>query len=150
MTVLLPIVDEKILQPPVRSSSDRERRGCETVLLVEDDRAVRGALLRVLEERGYDVLAAGSLDEAIALVRAHERTVELIVCDVVMPGASGPEAVEKLVEEAPSARVLLMSGYTDHALLGSDVVEGQGFLQKPFAPDVFSRKVREVLGREAA
>ncbi|HEY0254312.1 MAG TPA: response regulator, partial [Kofleriaceae bacterium] len=97
-----------------------------------------------------DVVAAGSMTEAMERVREHSRTVELIVCDVVMPGASGPEAVVKLIAEAPRAKVLLMSGYTDHALLDAEMVASAGFLQKPFAPDVFSQKVREVLAGEVA
>ncbi|MFT3698086.1 MAG: response regulator [Kofleriaceae bacterium] len=149
MKVLLPMVRGESLGTPARSQASDKKCGSETVLLVEDDRAVRAALLRVLVERGYDVLAAGGLDEAIEVVRKHERAVQLIVCDVVMPGARGPEAVERLVAEAPAAKVLLMSGYTDHVCLDEVTVESQGFIQKPFAPDAFSQKVRDVLAREA-
>ncbi len=147
MRVLLPAVGDELSEVPAARSSTGQR-GCETVLLVEDDRAVRAALTRVLVERGYEVLAAGSLDEAMTRVHEHSRAVELIVCDVVMPGSSGPDAIAKLVEQAPRARVLLMSGYTDHVAVDTAMRESQGFIQKPFAPDVFSQKVREILGRE--
>ena len=143
--VLLPSVALEV-EPAAASRSSGEQGGCETVLLVEDDRAVRAALGRVLVERGYDVMEAGSLDEAVDRVRAHPRAVDLVICDVVMPGGHGTGVMDRLAVVAPQARVLLMSGYTDHARLAAARVAGQSFLQKPFAPDVLSRRVRDVLG----
>jgi signal transduction histidine kinase len=142
--VLLPSVALEVVEPTARPSGDQ--CGCETVLLVEDDRAVRAALGRVLGQRGYDVVEAGSLGEAVDRARAHPRAIDLVICDVVMPGGHGTGVMDRLAEVAPQARVLLMSGYTDHALLDAARVAGQGFLQKPFAPEVLAQKVRDVLG----
>ena len=122
-----------------------ELHGTETVLLVEDDRAVREALRRVLVSYGYDVLVANGADEALEMVRAHVRPIELIVSDVVMPGASGPAMAAQLQKDDPRVRVLLMSGFTDHALLHQGLHLGARFLQKPFAPEHLARRARELL-----
>ena len=148
VTIYLPRIDEEVARRAPASGS--HTRGTETVLLIEDDQKVRDAVHRTLHEQGYDVLVASGAEEAMELVRMHARPVELIVSDVVMPGGSGPEVVERVLKEAPAARVLLMSGHTDHALLRGGVLDrNPSFLQKPFAPDALVKKVREILGGEA-
>ena len=121
-------------------------RGTETILLVEDEEAVRGLAGEVLAGNGYRVLAAGCSDEACRVSGGHEGPIHLLVTDVVMPGPSGRELVERLVPSRPMMKVLYISGYTDDAVVRHGVLaEGVAFLQKPFTPEVLLRKVREVL-----
>ncbi|HET6922551.1 MAG TPA: 7TM diverse intracellular signaling domain-containing protein [Anaeromyxobacteraceae bacterium] len=118
-------------------------RGSETVLLVEDEAAVREVTRTVLDRLGYRVLAAASGDEALALAARHDGTLHLILTDVVLPGPSGPEVAEALRARRPACRVLYMSGYPQNLATG---LAGAAFLPKPFSPDALARKLREVLG----
>jgi PAS domain S-box-containing protein len=118
-------------------------RGSETVLLVEDETAVREVTRTVLDRLGYRVLAAASGDEALALAARHEGTLHLLLTDVVLPGPSGPEVAEALRARRPACRVLYMSGYPENLAAG---LAGAAFLPKPFSPDALARKLREVLG----
>jgi two-component system cell cycle sensor histidine kinase/response regulator CckA len=123
-----------------------ELRGTELVLVVEDDDRVRAAVGRMLTPRGYNVLVASNAAEAIDLAKRHGEKIQLILSDVVMPGASGPEVVKRVQQYATQARALFMSGYTDHAILRSGSFHKEmNFIQKPFAPEALARKVREVL-----
>jgi CheY-like chemotaxis protein len=120
--------------------------GAETVLLAEDEDAVRALAQAVLERQGYTVLQAESGTQAISACKQHSGPIHLLLTDVVMPGMSGCELADRLRDLYPSAKVLYMSGHTDdtisrHGIVGTDVA----FLQKPFAPSALTRKVREVL-----
>jgi two-component system cell cycle sensor histidine kinase/response regulator CckA len=142
--VAAPVAVPEPVAPPVRIV------GTETVLIVEDETPVRNALSRILRAHGYDVLTADGLDSAIAAMANHKRPVDLIVSDVVMPGASGPEVVRRLLVDAPRARVLFMSGYTDHPLFERGNAGGAPtFLQKPFEPETFVSSVRSTLSADA-
>jgi PAS domain S-box-containing protein len=121
-------------------------RGGETVLLVEDDDAVRAIVRRSLASAGYDVLEAGSGPEALALLRERSASVDVLLTDVVMPGMNGVALSEAVAVERPGARVLFMSGHA------ADAVTRQGFdasrarlLQKPFSAHTLCREVRSVL-----
>jgi PAS domain S-box-containing protein len=129
---------------PVAATTATRPSGSGTILLVEDNDAVRRPLTRLLADLGYDVLAADGPEEAIA--HAHGRTIDLLVTDVVMPGMNGRLLSEKLVAAQPSMRVLFMSGYTDDAVIARGVIEpGTAFLQKPFGADRLAQKIRELL-----
>ena len=129
---------------PVAATTATRPSGSGTILLVEDNDAVRRPLARLLADLGYDVLAADGPEEAIA--HAHGRTIDLLVTDVVMPGMNGRLLSEKLVAAQPSMRVLYMSGYTDDAVIARGVIEpGTAFLQKPFGADRLAQKIRELL-----
>jgi two-component system cell cycle sensor histidine kinase/response regulator CckA len=134
-----------------REETDESPRDACTVLLVEDYRRVRELARKVLTRQGYRVLTASSGDEAVALVRAFEGTIDVLVSDIVMPGASGPELARQLQEMRPGLSTIFMSGYTGDALeaLGLER-NGAVFLQKPFTPAALAQKVREVLSRGAA
>jgi PAS domain S-box-containing protein len=122
--------------------------GSETVIVVEDEEAVRFLTRMILERAGYKVLDAGNPAEAEQLFEEHGDSIDMLISDVVMPGASGPVLYDRLSERWPLLKVLYMSGYTgetmirDHGLDSTDA-----FMQKPFTADGLARKVREVLDR---
>ncbi|MFH7319952.1 transporter substrate-binding domain-containing protein [Desulfurivibrio sp. D14AmB] len=118
----------------------------ETVLLVEDERAILRMGQKMLEKLGYRVLAAGSPREALALVNGHAGGIELLITDVVMPGMNGRELAEKLLGQYPELKVLYMSGYTADVIAHRGVLdEGVSFIPKPFAEQELAVKVRQVL-----
>ncbi len=120
--------------------------GDETILLVEDDTAVRKLCKHSLEQCGYTVLEGEDPMHAMQIFEQHVGPIDLVLTDVVMPKMSGPEMVELLEPIMPDAKVLYMSGYTDNAVLTTQVLEpGMHFLQKPFSLDALAEKVRGVL-----
>jgi PAS domain S-box-containing protein len=123
-------------------------RGTETLLLVEDDEAVRAFLTRVLERQGYRVIAGEHQAAALALVQARAEPIDLVIADIVMPGGTGPELVRALHELQPGVPALYISGYAD-AVLASQTTSPKAshFLQKPFtAPELLTR-IRQILSR---
>ena len=123
----------------------------ETILLVDDEETVRRFSARVLEKHGFDVLSAGTGDEALAAARARNFAIDLLLTDVMMPGMNGRALAELLLAQSPSLRVLFMSGYAEDALT-TDVglAPGTAFLPKPFKPKALVSKVREVLDASSA
>jgi len=120
--------------------------GSETILLVEDEEAVRALTRRVLEAKGYTLLVAKSGAEALELARSHASPIQLLLSDLVMPGMGGPELAAQLAALRPDIRILFMSGYTDDAAIRNGLIhQTASFLQKPFTPDGLVRKVRETL-----
>ena len=124
----------------------RPPTGNATVLVVEDDEPVRRLAVRALERFGYRVLAAGHGEEALAVARAFEGPIALLLTDVVMPGLSGRELAEQMVALRPDTRVVYMSGYAPAAILQRGVLAAEArMIQKPFAPDVLAREVAAAL-----
>jgi PAS domain S-box-containing protein len=134
---------------PVREASRRDAgagAGTETVLIAEDEEAIRALLVRVLKSRGYQVLAEPSGEEALRRAAEFRDHIDLLVTDVVMTGMSGPQLAGRLAEIHPETTPLFLSGYTDEAVLKFGVAAGTvAFLQKPFTHNAFLAKVREVL-----
>ncbi len=125
--------------------------GSETVLLVEDDDAVRALTGRVLELQGYAVIPAPDGQAALELSRARPGKINLLLTDVVMPGISGPKLAEQLMAERPDLRCIFMSGYAASKLEGKNLVPGgSAFLQKPFTAAMLFRRVREALDSGAS
>lgn len=117
-----------------------------TILLVEDQAAIRMLLEDVLSEAGHRVLAAPDGRAALELAAEYTGAVDLLITDVVMPIMSGPNLASQMTGLRPSVIVLYMSGYTDHALLQRGVMEqGAAFLQKPFLPESLLSKIDELL-----
>jgi two-component system, cell cycle sensor histidine kinase and response regulator CckA len=117
-----------------------------TILLVEDQAAIRMLLEDVLSEAGHRVLAAADGRAAMQLAQEYTGVVDLLVTDVVMPEMSGPDLASQITPLRPSVIVLYMSGYTDHVLLhGGAVEQGTAFLQKPFLPESLLSKIDELL-----
>jgi two-component system, cell cycle sensor histidine kinase and response regulator CckA len=125
-------------------------RGTETILLVEDQAAVRQLTLHALGIYGYRVLSAANGAEALAIARQETVPIDLVLSDVVMPGMTGPDLARTLTSLRPGIKILLMSGYTDDKLSGGAMPPGLDYLQKPFTPDSLARKVRQVLDARPA
>ncbi len=144
--IYLPRVEDAPEKSLATSGPAAPAGGTETILVVEDEEAVRRLTCRALEIQGYTVLAAANADEAAVLSETHAGEIDLMVTDVVMPQTSGRTVAERAVARRPRMKVLFMSGYTDDAIVRHGVLDaGTAFLQKPFTPVSLGRKVRDVL-----
>jgi two-component system, cell cycle sensor histidine kinase and response regulator CckA len=139
--VFLPRTDEPAT--PARAAAAAPGRGRETVLVAEDEAAIRSLAREILEGQGYVVLEAAGADEAVRLAASHGGPIHLLLTDVVMPGRSGVELAEALLARRPSLRVVYMSGYADRAVQAD--APGVAFVQKPFDPALLARRVRATL-----
>jgi PAS domain S-box-containing protein len=135
--------------PPERAATAGEaaRPGPGAILLAEDDDLFRGLLQQVLENQGYQVLAAENSAVALELAAANGNAVQLLLSDMVMPGGTGADLAGKLRGRYPAMKVILMSGYTDDALASreADRTVADAFLEKPFATRDLLRRIRELL-----
>jgi PAS domain S-box-containing protein len=144
--IYFPRVDEAAQAAQTSRREAGRAHGRETILVVEDDPAVRGLVHEALRLTGYDVLMARHGIEALLTGAKHMGPIHLLLTDVVMPQMSGPEVAEKLTAVRPEIKVLYMSGYPDHPVFSQGGVKRDTvFLQKPFTPNVLAQKVREVL-----
>ena len=145
-TICFPRASERVLIHPESVTAVHESRGSETVLVAEDDAAVRLLARLALQRSGYQVLEAGNSQEAIVVAQEYANRIHLLLSDVIMPESAGAPLIERLRSSRPDLRVLYMSGYTDDAIIHHGVLdEGIPFLQKPFTPHALAQKVREVL-----
>jgi PAS domain S-box-containing protein len=150
VTILLPRVDEEAETAAPRAvPSVVDHRGTETILLVEDEKSVRDLARRILERRGYNVLAASDGGEAIELVEREEQQIHLLLTDVIMPGLNGQDVAERVRALRPDIRVLFMSGYNEEAVLRDGVLApGTAFIEKPFSPSTLLDRVRSILSAD--
>ncbi len=144
--IYLPRVDEPVDSARLEKASAEAPRGVETILLVEDERDVRGVAREFLSLSGYTVLEAKDGAEAIELALRHSGPIHLLVTDMVMPGMSGRELAARLASLRPQMKVVYMSGYTEYATPRQGKLDqGAVLLAKPFTRSVLARTVREVL-----
>jgi two-component system cell cycle sensor histidine kinase/response regulator CckA len=123
--------------------------GMETILIAEDEEAVRDALSDYMRGLGYTVLTAGSGPQALSVAAAHDGTIDLLISDVVMPKMNGRELSEELTELRPNLRTIFITGYTDDEVLRHGIRKlGTTLLQKPFHLDTLAREVRTVLAEQ--
>jgi PAS domain S-box-containing protein len=144
-SIYLPIsaraAGERSAEPPMGAV-----RGTETVLLVEDDDAVRSFARLLLCEFGYNVLAASHAAEAIRIIGSHSGPVHLLLTDVIMPGMSGSEMAEQVQRLRPGIKVLFMSGYVRNETVDRTILaSGLRFIQKPFTSDTLGHAIRAAL-----
>ena len=145
--IYLPRTAEEVDESGPGQSGIKAQQGTETLLLVEDEDAVRALVRNVLKERGYRVMEASRGEDALELADQYWGQIDLLVTDVVMPQMSGRELARRLANLHPQIKVLYISGYTDNAVWHQGGLDSGGaFLQKPFSPEALARKVREVLG----
>jgi signal transduction histidine kinase len=146
-TVFLPSADQPAPTPDVEGHGPLRHNGKATVLLAEDEPAVRAIVREFLEERGYLVLVAAEGKEALEFSRAYAGPIDLLVTDLLMPALSGTELAERLFEERPGIGVLFLSGYSDgnvDSFLGHPDVD---LLQKPFGAHELVERVRALIDR---
>jgi CheY-like chemotaxis protein len=141
--VYLPRIEAPVTAPRGENGRGSLPGGDETILLVEDEEAVRGLVREILIRLGYRVLVASDGIEALALSREFAEPIHLLLTDVVMPAMDGRELAERMRITRPDTRILFMSGYAEPPI-PDDVL-----LQKPVSPDVLARKVFEVLHQPA-
>ncbi|HMD85380.1 MAG TPA: response regulator, partial [Terriglobia bacterium] len=144
--IYLPRVEEALEQAEPAMAQTVSCQGSETVLVVEDEAAVRVLVRRVLESNGYRVLEARHGAEALVICDEHKDPIHLLVTDVIMPEMSGKQLAERVSAQRPEVKILYISGYTDNAIVHHGLLEaGTNFLQKPFTPSAVVRMVRTVL-----
>lgn len=144
--IYLPCIAEATHSRMNGNTPEQRARSGETVLVIEDDTAVRALAKRVLEARGYDVLTAGSGEEALQVISSRRERIDLIVTDLVLPDTSGKLLMDAIEKRMPEVRTLLMSGYTaEDVQRQGGMSNGAGFIEKPFTPDAFAKKVRDAL-----
>ncbi|HYL82610.1 MAG TPA: PAS domain S-box protein [Candidatus Angelobacter sp.] len=149
--VYLPRVGDAIPVPTASEKSKGSAKGHETILLVEDEPAVRELTRMVLAESGYSVISAANPEDAVRIAGNHGAEIHLLLTDVVMPGMSGHDLAKHLTAKHPYLRVLYMSGYAYDVFAEKDALEeGLAFLQKPFTPKLLAQRVRETLDRPVA
>jgi two-component system cell cycle sensor histidine kinase/response regulator CckA len=146
-TVHLPATTKRLAaQRKVPAVAPPARAKAETVLLVEDDHAVRAVVENVLRRHGYAVLPASGPREALAAARQHTRTIDLVLSDVIMPDMSGPEMVTLLAERHPETRAVYLSGYSAEALVREGLLESSApLVQKPVATGELLAAMRAAL-----
>jgi two-component system cell cycle sensor histidine kinase/response regulator CckA len=143
--IYFPEIEEERLSTEEQAVA-RKHGGTETILLVEDDEALRVAGARILGAAGYTVLLARDLVDAIGASSQQEAAIDLLLTDVVLPGGSGPQLAQWLRALRPQMRVLYTSGYSDAGVVHLGAIPpGTPFIQKPFSTDALLQKVREVL-----
>jgi PAS domain S-box-containing protein len=144
--IFLPRVGDAPMEHRVERLSREEHCGTETILVVEDDRALRDLTKSILTARGYRVLTAATPDEVDSACQSLEHSVDLLLTDVVMPVMGGRQIAARVTNICPRVKVLYMSGYASHLISHHEVFEQNvALLQKPFTPSSLTAKVREVL-----
>jgi two-component system, cell cycle sensor histidine kinase and response regulator CckA len=146
----------KLYFPRVRDSvtdlpsadTDSPQGSNQTILVVEDEKAVRELTVKMLQRLGYSVLIAASGAEAIEISRAHTGGISLLLTDVVMPNMSGRQLADILQPARPGMKVIYLSGYTENTVIHHGVLDsGIEFLPKPFSREVLAKKIRDVLAK---
>jgi CheY-like chemotaxis protein len=146
--IYLPRLDERAVpgQDVVKASVKHDRPA--TILVVEDEDAVRRLTVSILRAEGFQILEAANGGEAMAVVDRHKNPIDLILTDVILPGITGPELARQLTERMPSAKVLYTSGYPASAITSYGIVPGElAFLQKPYSPQLLVARIREILAK---
>jgi CheY-like chemotaxis protein len=146
ISIYFPRIDERVNEDGPEATLAAPRGGSETVLLVEDENAVREPLSKLLRQAGFTVLEAAGGPQALEVAESHDGPIDLVVTDVVMPVMSGKELAAKLLARRPGLKVLYMSGHADTVIVHQGMLdEGVHLLAKPFTFQDMVRKIVEVL-----
>lgn len=145
--IFLPLAEGEIVQTIASVVSATPVVGAPSVLVVEDADGLRQLVKRLLERQGYRVFVAANASEAVDIFD-REPGLHLLLTDVVMPGASGPQLTQQLINKRPELKVVYMSGYTEDAIVDRGVLQpGVSFLQKPFTSAALGEKLRQALNQ---
>ena len=148
--IYLPRIDGAIVDDQPLVPAKNGKGGKETILLVEDEEAVRQVASRILRRSGYTVIEACNGNDALRQFGERGREFDLIITDIVMPEMGGLELAQRIREWAPSARILFTSGYTEDAVLRRSFLEpGAEFIEKPFTPARLAERARQVLDSQS-
>jgi DNA-binding NtrC family response regulator len=145
-----PADENPLAMPPAQAKASVQRgenQGHETLMVVEDETAVRNLVASALRHDGYHLLLATSAEEALLLDEKHPGTIDLLLTDAIMPGKSGIELAAAMAARRPGLPVIIMSGYTEETLTGMPREKPISLLQKPFTPRELRRRIRDVLDR---
>jgi DNA-binding NtrC family response regulator len=146
--IYLPRVEDEVTAVTEEVAVRPTTSGSETILLVEDNAAVRGFCRRVLEEQGYTVLEAECGTDALAIAASPSGYFDLLVTDVVMPGMQGHQLAARLWADRPDMPVLYISGFTENSVMSPAISRREvGFLPKPFTAEALGRSVRDAMDR---
>lgn len=147
--VYLPIVEEAISPRRAPENSTPVVGGSETVLLAEDQPSIRNVLCEFLEAKGYKILQAQNGSQALEIAKGYTGSIDVLVTDVIMPQLRGIELAKSVAEIHPGICVILMSGYSEDALVENRLLSERNMtlIQKPFDPEELAQKIRESLSR---
>jgi two-component system cell cycle sensor histidine kinase/response regulator CckA len=146
LTIYFPRTDDPLEEPAAPETQGKTVEGTETILVVEDDDAVRKMTRTFLMIKGYSVLEARNAADAIKIASKGCDSIDLLLTDVVMPGIKGRELVAQIAQICEDLPVLYMSAYTEDAAITNGILDpGTAFIEKPFGPDDLAAKIREVL-----
>lgn len=147
--IYLPVVSEKNDNTSARKENIIHK-GDETILLVEDEEAVRNIIINMLQRYGYKVIHAANGEEAIKVFEDNgcKDQIKMVLTDMVMPQMTGVEMMAKIHKHAPEIKVLFMSGYTDNFVREEMIGPSSHFIQKPLSISQLTTKIREVLGKK--
>lgn len=144
--IYLPKAAESVILPPDTPGAVDLPKGMETLLVVEDDAFVRGAIFTILSDLGYSVLEAGEAEQALRLAEGHGDDIALMLTDVIIPGKDSKELAAEISGICPKLRILFMSGYTDDTIVHHGVLDPDvEFIRKPFSQRDLAVKIREIL-----
>jgi polar amino acid transport system substrate-binding protein len=146
--IYLPVLKTQKGEKPVEAASAYPVGGTETILVAEDDAALRKLTSVVLSSCGYTVITAEDGEDAVTKFRENKDTIQLLLFDIIMPKKNGKEASEEIRKIMPGVKVLFASGYTTDVMWQrGGFTEGGEFILKPIVPKVLLKKVREVLDK---
>jgi CheY-like chemotaxis protein len=148
-SLYFPAVDQPLtttITPEVKNSEGQS----ETILLVEDEEALRESISTYLTLHGYQVLEAANGVQALQIATQHPEPIHMLITDMILPKMSGTELARKLARMRPQMIILYISGYTDRELTGRDTSQSSGFLQKPFALRTLLNLIGEMTAKQAA
>jgi len=144
--IYLPQVTDTTYPEETAVPSDKDLRGSETVLVVDDEAEVRSLVSEMLRFYGYKVMEAPNASNALMIFEKYKETIDIILTDVVMPQMSGLDLVERILPDYPQTRVLFMSGYTDNVIVEHGLLDkSKNFIQKPFNAKALIQKLRATL-----
>jgi two-component system cell cycle sensor histidine kinase/response regulator CckA len=144
--IYLKVSDEEAAAQITKEDIEENFSGTESILVVEDESAVRKIAVMTLDQAGYKVFEAADGQEAIKFLENNDEGVDLVLTDVIMPGIGGKDVAEKMQEFCPNTKLIFMSGYTNNAIVHHGVLDDKtNFIQKPFTPISLLKKIRDVI-----